>query len=225
MTSSKATPRYPIVDQIRGLAVILMVVFHTLYDLRWFGYLPSDFPMRAFAQVIVFLFLTAMGLSLPLAHSRGIRWRSFGKRSAKLALAAGAISLATYLLFPTRWIYFGILHCILVCSFLALPLIGHPRLAGLSGVLILVPALLGFRYPWIRMDHSSLDFVPALPWVGVVLLGIWWQALGLHRWRLPDWKFMRWMAFLGRWSLWIYLLHQPVIYGLIYTLSRFIALA
>ena len=211
--------RYAIVDQIRGLAVILMIIFHTLYDLRWFGYLPSDLPMRTFAQIIVFLFLLSMGLSLPLAHPSSIRWPRFWKRWIKLALAASLISLVTYLLFPTRWIYFGTLHCISVCSLMALPFIHRPRLAGFTGGLILVSAVSGLHYPWVRMSHSSMDYIPALPWVGVVLLGICLQNYGLHQWQLPNVRPMRWMIFLGRWSLWIYLLHQPVLLGLIYLVT------
>ena len=191
-----ATPRYFIVDQIRGLAVVLMIIFHTLYDLRWFGYLPSDLPMRTFAQIIVFLFLLSMGFSLPLAHPNGMRWPRFWKRWAKLAL-----------------------HCISVCSLMALPFIHRPRLAGFLGGTILISAVLGFHYPWVRMSHSSMDYIPALPWVGVVLLGIFLQGLGLHQRRLPDARPMEWMVFLGRWSLWIYLLHQPVLLGLIYLVN------
>ncbi len=221
--NQKPSPRYPFVDQIRGMAVLLMIIFHTAYDLHLFKYAHIDFQKDilwwSFPRVIVFLFLSAVGLSLPLAHPQQIKWSSFWKRWGKLALFAGLISLSTYQLFPSRWVYFGTLHCIATCSLMALPLLYRPKLAGLLAGLILGPLLFGFHYPWVKLNQPSMDYIPALPWVSVVLGGIWANSLNWHKVKLPPNPFTYFLGFLGRWSLWIYLVHQPLLYGLFYTVT------
>ena len=68
---------------------------------------------------------------------------------------------------------------------------------------------------------ATEDFVPLLPWLGVMLLG---AAIGLGlrthtsspmaNWPSPVWA--KPLVFLGQHSLGFYLLHQPVFWGLLY---------
>ena len=108
-------------DALRGMAVIWMVIFHTAFDLRMFGYFKADFSQGfwfSFPRVIAFTFLFCVGASLYLAHHPKTNWKVLGQRVFKLGTASLLVSLCTYLIFPGQWIFFGTLHCILVGSLL-----------------------------------------------------------------------------------------------------------
>lgn len=218
--------RYPTLDAIRGFAVLLMIIFHFSFDLKIFGYAQIDFQNDifwwAFPRVIVFLFLIAVGQALELTSISGIKKEKVLKRFLKLAVLAGLISLFTFFAFPGRWIYFGTLHCIATCSLLALPFVGKPKLAFAFSLIILLPLLGGFQWPWWRMEHASMDYIPALPWLGVVLLGQMSFHYKVHAFDIPRFPGRDLLLFFGQHSLFIYLLHQPLLFGLVklfYTLA------
>ncbi len=216
--------RYEAIDMLRALAIILMIIFHTSYDLKIFGYNSINFrtdPLWwTFPRVIVFLFLIPMGQSLQLAHSQSINWPQVRSRVLKLTAFALLISLSTYFLYPTRWIYFGTLHCIALCSLLALPFINRPFTSILAAAILIIPLFFGFKWPWPKLGHASMDYIPALPWLGVVLLGIASNKIGLHRISIPDFKAKRFLMALSKHSLLIYLLHQPLLFGLVWLITK-----
>ena len=139
-TRPTSTARYVFVDVWRGLAIIGVVAYHFGWDLNFFGFIPSSAmfsgPVTAFARILAGSFMFLVGVSLVLAHDRNIHWRKFLKRLAKLVVAAVAISLITYFLFPEGFIYFGILHSIAVASVLGLAFLPLPiTIADLLDVL------------------------------------------------------------------------------------------
>lgn len=230
--------RYPAVDVLRGTAIVLMFSYHFSYDLTYFGLARFDFyngPFwLAFRTLIVSLFLGTVGISLVLATADGVRPRAFLRRVAILLLYAGAVSLASYIMFGERMIFFGILHFIATASVLALPFLRLYR-----ANLVLGAALIGFGsyyanplfdtpgLRWIGlMTHkpATEDYVPLLPWFGVVLIGLFLGKL-LFRERRPaafaDWRgqhpLARLLALGGRHSLNIYILHQPLFMGLLWS--------
>lgn len=213
-------------DALRGLAVLWMIIFHASYDLRMFHFVNWDFSTGfwyAFPRVIAFTFLFCVGISLNFTHSPAINWIALKKRSQKLGLAALIISVVTYFLFPTQWIYFGTLHCIFMGSILGALMVNQRRLALILLVIILVLQY-GFNYgiSWLSsiIQRPSMDFIPIYPWFWAILLGI---LLGpyLGRWpllnRLPPLKFLN---LLGQHSLKIYLIHQPLLFGIIWLLRQ-----
>ena len=109
-------PRYLIIDVMRGVAVLLMIIFHIAFDLNTFGFVSIDFFENVFwfffPRFIVALFLVCVGVSLALVHKDGIRWVLVRKRFYKIGGWALVISAVTYVLFPKHFVYFGILHCI-----------------------------------------------------------------------------------------------------------------
>ena len=209
--------RYPFIDQLRGLAVILMIAFHTLYNLNLFSHIaipPKNVLWMLFPNVIVTLFMLTVGISLTLAHYPKIRIRPLCLRLLKISLSAAAISLATWILFPNRWIYFGTLHNIAFCSLMALPFLRFPRLALGAGI-----ALPFLSLPWFRLPHASMDYIPPFPWLSPVLLGIF-----LFHFREGAFLHIRLLgglplSFWGRHALLIYLLHQPLLYGLLLSIQ------
>lgn len=220
------SPRFLIIDQIRGMAIVLMVFFHIFFDLKMFGAVSINFSKDLFwyflPRLIVFLFLLSVGLSLSLVHEKGIRWKKFMPRFLKISFFALIISLVTKWLFPHSWIYFGTLHCIALCSLWGLPFIKHPHVSLLLAAgLILPSALFDKTLPWFILPHSSMDYISPFPWFGVVCLGIFLKHRGFHTFKTGNGKVQNFLALLGRYSLKIYLLHQPIIYG---TLTLFFKL-
>ena len=156
--------RFNIVDQIRGVAIILMVFFHLFFDLTIFGALSINFSKEPFwyflPRLIVFLFLLSVGLSLAIVHEKKIIWEKFWPRFFKITFMALAISIITWWLFPRTWVYFGTLHCIALSSVLALPLLRFPKLSLFIGLSLILPsALFDINIPWFTLPHSSMDYI------------------------------------------------------------------
>jgi uncharacterized membrane protein len=179
--------RIAALDTARSAALAGMVVFHTIVDLELFGYLPAGTtlsgPWPAFARAVAGSFLFLAGVSLWLAHGRGVRWRPFLRRLAVLSVAAGGITLVTWLAMPDRFVFFGILHSIAVASVIGLAVLRLPAALtlGLAALAVAAPYLLRgpiFDVPWLvwlglsTSTPRSMDFVPVFPWLGACLAGI-----------------------------------------------------
>lgn len=227
------TPRLPWLDAARGVALLGMILYHTVFDLELFGHLPRgtslEVPWRPLAVAVAGGFIFLAGVSLVLAHGAGIRWRAFGRRFLKIAAAAALVSAATYLSDPGSFIFFGILHAIAAFSLLGLaalrlPVVGLLALA--AGFATLGPVLThpGFDHPallWTGLSPRTpltLDFEPLFPWAAPFLLGM---AAGralparLRRETRARGAASRALQWAGQRSLAIYLLHQPVLIALI----------
>ena len=234
---SSARPRYPVVDVLRGFAIALMVAFHYAFDLSYFGVVRIDFYHDPFwlnlRTLIVTLFLFIVGVSLVLAHRNGINWRRYARRLAHLFAGAILVSVGSYALFPGSMIFFGVLHFIFLASLLGL-LVVQLRWSNLvaGSLLVLVGVTIQhplFDQPWLQwfglMTHKPVteDYVPLLPWFGVVMIGMFFGRRALLERPLPALSgyqpaggMARLLALAGRHGLLLYLLHQPVLLGLVY---------
>ncbi|MBT3236161.1 MAG: DUF1624 domain-containing protein [Bdellovibrionales bacterium] len=212
--------RSPLLDQIRGFSVVLMIIFHLSYDLNIFQLVNIDFLKNPywyiFPRIIVLLFFFCVGISLGISHRPAIRWKPLGQRLLKLCGLAILISAATFYLFPQRWIYFGTLHSIALCSIMALPLIPYPNLSLIIGLGLMLPsAILRFDLPWILLPHPSMDYISPFPWVGAVLLGLFAQHQQLERVMTKSNHFLlQLLEITGKHALIIYLIHQPLLYSI-----------
>jgi uncharacterized membrane protein len=219
-----------------------MVVFHVFWDLYYFGFSDIDVTSEpgwvVFQKSILSAFLLLVGISLVLAHGDGIRWRKFWRRFALILGAALLTSAGTYFALPQYFVYFGILHAIAAFSLLGLIVARAPWWAAAIGAAVFLlaplvvppdPVMMLRHLSWIGfwpLPPPTTDIVPFFPWFGVVLLGVagttllrrtsaWEVVVGAgpaSRSGLGDalWRGLQWM---GRWSLVIYLVHQPLIYG------------
>ena len=246
MTTVQETASQPsriaAIDATRGLALLAMAIYHFAWDLEFFGYAPpgttSEGGWRIFARLIASSFLFLVGFSLVLAHGKTIRWRSFAMRLAQVGAAAIAITVATWFATPDRYIFFGILHCIAVSSVLGLLFLRLPAVvSGLVGLAIILfsdsLAAPFFNQPfllWLGLSTQpvlSNDYVPLFPWIGPVLLGIAAARLAVDRRMLQplasaysgSGRVDRGLTFAGRHSLIVYLVHQPVLIGVVYAYS------
>jgi uncharacterized membrane protein len=235
-------PRIAAVDVARGVALVGMAAYHLSWDFSYFHLAPADFPatppMRLFSHLVAGAFLMLAGASLALAHDGAIRWAAFWRRLGIVGAAAALLSLATWLFAPDDAIFFGILHCIALASLLAAPLLRLPGWVGLivSALVFAAPLVAAnamFNPPafvWLGLGTvlpRTLDWRPLLPWSGFVFLGLALTRLNLGRligsklarWR-PAGRFGRALAWAGRHSLPIYLIHQPILFTLLFAATE-----
>jgi uncharacterized membrane protein len=243
LNMSDAATRLPLIDALRGFAVAQMIVYHSIYDLNYFGWaklaMNRDQPWIGWRTMIVTQFLLLVGVSLVLRLARKPGWADFWRRWAQVAAAAALVSLGSWLMFGPWFIYMGILH------FIAAALIIARLLAPLAHWNLMLAAA-AFAAWWFYRDPMfnpapaniigfvtvkprTEDYVPLFPWLAVVLAGL---GLG-HLWRargfalLPVWQRMnsrppRLLVLLGTWALTVYLIHQPILIGLLWLARRLV---
>ena len=246
-SSGNPSRRVDAVDCARGLALIGMAVYHLSWDLADFHLvspvLPFTPPMRLLSHSVASVFLALVGVSLALAHQNGLNWRAFLRRLAIIGAAAALVTGASLVFAAGAGIFFGILHCIAVASLLAAPFVARPAWMGLALGLaaIVAPSLVHstlFDPPWLlwlglgEALPNTVDWRPLLPWAGVVFIGLGVaRAPGVMAWLTSP---KRWRAasapwraicFAGRHSLPIYLVHQPILIGIVYALTAWGGLA
>ena len=168
-----------------------------------------------FPKFIVFTFMLSMGLSLGINKSSKVYTASFFDSQIKLLICSLIISIATYFLFPSRWIYFGTLHCILICRFLIAPIRKYPHLCLFLAIGLNTPLFFGFKYPWFKLDHNSMDYIPLLPWISYGLLGVYLAHTRILKIGSKIGK-IKVVQNMSKNSLIIYMVHQPILYGLAY---------
>ncbi|MGC9514168.1 heparan-alpha-glucosaminide N-acetyltransferase [Methanocrinis sp.] len=229
--------RYWEVDLLRGIALVMMIAFHALYDLDHFSG-PDLVDLHSgiwplFAKVTASIFLLLVGISLHISSAR-TRIRGddplvrYLRRGGCIFSWGMAITLSTLLLLGEGFVVFGILHLIGVSIIISRPLLRRPLLALFLGSTAIFAGLLlrqiSFDTPWllwlglVPSHFFSVDYFPILPWFGVVAMGIFLGGLlypkGTRRISLPDLStrpFAKQICLLGRNSLAIYLLHQPIL--------------
>ncbi|MEN6586348.1 MAG: heparan-alpha-glucosaminide N-acetyltransferase [Sulfuricella sp.] len=225
------------VDMARGVALALMICYHFCFDLNYFQLAEFDFYHSAFwlfaRAMIVTLFLLLVGISLHLATANGLRRASYLRRLVTLVACAALVSAASYSMYPASGIFFGVLHFIALASLLGLFFTRFYGINLVTGVTWIAAGLLiqhpWFDQPWANwiglMTHKPVteDYVPLFPWFGVVLLGLFLgksltrSAQGKRPQKsLPTAYGNRMLALAGRHSLAIYMLHQPVLLGILY---------
>jgi uncharacterized membrane protein len=233
------------VDALRGVAIVLMVYFHFMWDLFFFGIYQTNMlagPWQWFARSIGSTFLFVLGLSATLTHARLTQRMSrpflwYLTRGLRIFGFGLLITIVTYFFMPGGFVIFGILHLLGVALMLIYPFLSAPR--WLTLIIAIAIILIGFQLnvrtvdvPWLLplgLPPSGVymsDYYPLMPWFGVALLGVvagrTWYDGGRRAFDLPDLSsnaLVRGLRFLGRHSLLIYLIHQPILIGLLIALG------
>jgi uncharacterized membrane protein len=239
-----ARGRVDALDLARTFALVCMAIYHFTYDLEMFGYIPPYTAVTGgwaiFARMIAGGFLFMVGISLYLAHGRGIRWRPFLRRLGVIVLAAALITAVTRYAMPQTYIFFGILHSIAAASLLGLAFLRLPSWMTLGIAALIVfgrstlsatglfdaPVLAGLGLT--SWPVRSADFVPVFPWFAATLAGIafariagaggLWRRLARSGETPGRWR--RALAWPGRHGLTVYLLHQPVLISALWVFAR-----
>jgi uncharacterized membrane protein len=226
------------VDFLRGIAICMMVASNAVTDLQYFtGYAGLGAFWFWFARATASLFLLLAGVSLTLSYSRAAAsgaagFPKFLRRGLWIFWWGLAITAVTWLFLGSDLVLFGVLHLIGISIIISYPLIKR-KLASLAAGIAAIAAGLGlqatsFGFPWLLWlglmpsGYRSVDYFPLLPWFGVVLVGI---SLGnilyaggkrKFKMRMHENEATGLLSFLGRHSLVIYLLHQPVILSILW---------
>jgi uncharacterized membrane protein len=242
-SSSAPALRFDRLDALRGFALVWMAVFHFCFDLSHQGLLAANFYEDALwttqRTCILSLFLLCAGAGQAVATAQGQSWPRFWRRWAQVAGCAVLVSLGSWFMFPNSFIYFGVLHgmaVMLIVARLSAPL--KHWLWPLGAVALLLPRLIQHPFfdtratNWLGLvtyKPITEDYVPVLPWLGVM----WW-GMAATQWLLarhphcmasgasqpgsgdnsgliPTIRAA--LATLGRWSLTFYMLHQPLLIG------------
>lgn len=244
LTAKATADRFWEIDAARGVAVVMMVIYHFVYDLYFFQITDVIFTNRFwfyFQRITASTFITLVGISLAIIYQRaaakgqtgrGLAWRLV-QRGTRIFGWGLVISLGTYLaLGPVMYIKFGILHFIGFAIAISYPFLRYHWLNVSLGILLIVAGKILQQYtfdlPWLvwlgfePANHAYVDYFPAIAWFGVVLLGI---AAGNFLYRasgrvfaLPDlsgWGPVAALRRMGQHSLPIYLLHQPILFALL----------
>jgi uncharacterized membrane protein len=235
--------RLALLDSVRGIAVVWMTVFHFAFDLNHFGFIQQDFYRSPIWTVqrtcILSLFLFCAGFGQAIAVQAGQTWWRFWRRWGQIALCAMAVSVGSILMFPNSWIYFGVLHGIAVMLVICRVTTSWGAWLWPAGLCMILLGLLAptvhATFPavlpldsralnWIGLiSHKPIteDYVPLLPWLGVMWWGMaagrtahsrgWIDRLDVVKTKAPN----RQLSWIGRWSLSWYMLHQPLLIGLL----------
>lgn len=243
MTGKESKERIWEIDFARGVAIILMIMFHIIFNLRHFSIIHYDVwngPVMIAGRLTASTFLLIVGISLTICYNKKKNnipqskiYVDMVKRGAKIFSLGLLITAITWISIPERFVIFGILHCIGICIIISLPFISYIRLnLTLGSIMILsgfvlraytfdVSFLLPFGF--VPYPFVTIDYFPLLPWFGVVLFGIalgnYVYPQGQRRFQIIDalnFRFPQKICFIGRHSLPIYLVHQPLILGFIF---------
>ena len=224
------------IDTLRGTAVVMMVIFHAVFTLSFFGVLGVDvvygfWRLFALSTATLFIFLAGVSVTISSARAgasldaRGVAWKNI-RRGTGIFLAGMAITAATWILVRGEFILFGVLHCIGLSIALSPLFLRFERANLILGAAVIVLAPVTGRIPgplslaWLGLHpaaFASLDYVPMIPWFGVFLAG-----MGLGAVLYPGGRrgfpagsgenpLLSTVTFLGRHSLPIYLVHVPVL--------------
>lgn len=220
------------IDFTRGTALVMMLISNFVTDLQFFaGYTNFSEFWWWFARIIAFIFIFLVGLSLSISYARA---KQEGKNKFSKYLKRGLfifglgllITAVTFLFLGKDYVRFGVLHLIGLSIILAYPFLRWKRgiafVSGLklvaTGVVLELFTINSGALIWLGLTTSnfaSVDYFPLLPWFGVVLIGLYfgkvWYENGKRTFMLKhEVKKSNPICFLGRNTLWIYLIHQPI---------------
>lgn len=246
MSTQTAAPRFWIIDLTRAIAILMMVYYHLMWDLNYFGVIAINMlsgPWHNFAYGIASTFLFVMGVSLTISYRRAVeksgtthQFFKFFQRGLRVFGWGMLITAVTYFFIGEGFVIFGILHLLGTSIVIAYPFLTRKWLSLLAGIGFIVVGIavegVAIPQPWflwagvMQYGRYMVDYYPVFPWTGVVLLGVFaGQVLfpgGKPIFTLPDisrWPVIRELLFSSRHSLRIYLLHQPALMAILFVLG------
>jgi len=216
------------IDIMRTFAMLLMVVYHILYDLNNFAGLDISYykpPLSIIGKLSALIFIFLSGVS------SGLGSKPF--RRGIVVFACGMlITLVTFVFFKERFVFFGILHLLGVCMVLSPAIKKAP--SWILMIIIIISAVAGWFFDkltvqtWVLLpfgitykDFASVDYYPLFPYISVFMVGVIYYRI-FYKYRKSIFNLKPKndiIEKLSKNSLTIYLLHQPIILGIIYAVA------
>ena len=234
------------IDFLRGIAIIMMIVYHTAYDLIYFagyGFILGGF-WTFLQKATGGLFIVLVGISLTLSYNKAVKkqkdenilFRKYLKRGLTVFSWGLVITVLTLIFLKEGTVYFGILHFIGLSIILAYPFIKKRSFNLIAGIIILILGTVvrkvfinSYMLLWLGIMPTkfyTVDYFPIIPWFGIVLIGIFigntfykGYKRGL---KIPDLSknnAIKPLCFMGKYALVIYLVHQPILLAVLYIFS------
>ncbi len=215
------------IDFFRGLAIITMIIFNYAFTLSYLGvYRITNLSVfwYIFPRVIASTFIFLAGMSIVVISPKKSYIKYFN-RGLKLFFLGILITIAT---FQVDTIWFGILHFMGISMMLAPVFLRKEKmLVPLALSTFIIGWLLSittFSFPWllwlgfIPTGFTTIDYFPVFPWFGIILLGMHFGNIfyrnGKRQFKLTERENI--ISLIGRHSLLIYVLHQPILLGVLY---------
>lgn len=224
------------IDSARGIAVILMIIFNWSFTLRYLNVYTVNAGWAywyLFPRIVASIFIFVAGISLALSHNRVKNkpkkyiYLKYLIRGLKIFSLGLIITFITWLLFPEAFIVFGILHFIGISIILSISFMKFKKLN-----LVLGTILIGLNYLitnsskyllWLVNTNNlyTFDYFPLIPWFGIILIGIYFgnSFYNKLKWKNNNSLPVKITSYLGRNSLIIYFLHQPVLLFILFVLG------
>lgn len=220
--------RIQIIDLSRGIVLILMILFNYSITLNYFQVisLPSTFIYWLILPSLIggtFILLSGMSAYASYKNKEKNFTKRYFIRGFKLTGFAILITLFTFIFVPQGTVYFGILHLFAITSFIVPFLIKYDKINLILGLIFVIFGvflqLTQFDFPYLTWlgfmpkNFFTFDYFPLMPWLGVIMLGIYF---GKHTFKKTidihfKGKLSNIFTFLGKHSLTIYLIHQPLL--------------
>ena len=245
MMKKTKSSRFIELDFLRGFAIIFMIIIHLMWDLAYFDIYPLNQTLQNTNVIVQVMFFTLVGICLSINYNKTKErfkkelYLHLIRRGLWIFILGMAITLATSILIPERPVLFGVLHCIGICVILSTPFLKLKKYNfPIASAMILIGIMIGMftvenptalhlligLHPADFWSHT-IDYFPLFPWLGVCLLGV---VIGNVLYNGNERKIkipniskhipvspIKAFSLVGKHSLVIYLVHQPIITGLL----------
>jgi uncharacterized membrane protein len=200
----------------------MMLVLNFVTDLNHFGIMNTETGDQWWwmARIAASLFVGISGVSYFLAHRLEYDFTKTSGRTQRLIFWAFVITIITYIFEPSAYVRFGVLHLLALASIVAFPVARKPEFAlGIGLILLIIPLSSNSNLVWLGLRETgfiAVDYFPLNPWLGIFFIGlalasrIYPEGKPLTEIQWPE----KWLWF-GRNTLTIYVIHQPILIGLL----------
>jgi uncharacterized membrane protein len=200
----------------------MMLVLNFVTDLNHFGIMNTETGDQWWwmARIAASLFVGISGVSYFLAHRLEYDFTKTSGRTKRLIFWAFVITIITYIFEPSAYVRFGVLHLLALASIVAFPVARKPEFAlGIGLILLIIPLSSNSNLVWLGLRETgfiAVDYFPLNPWLGIFFIGlalasrIYPEGKPLTEIQWPE----KWLWF-GRNTLTIYVIHQPILIGLL----------
>lgn len=208
-----------------------MAIYHFVFNLQNFKLIDFNIFTNTYGIIwrglILGTFLVCVGISLVIISNNTKKKVFYKKSTFQLFFASCLVSLASYIVFPKMWIFFGVLHFIFLAKFIMRPFLHKAKLSLFMGISILgVYLVFGAYNPFIYLYGISifpivtLDMINMVPWLSAVFFGIFLGHYPLYKY-LP-YKEIKFFEYISKNSLLFYLLHQVLLFPIVALINFFV---